>query len=74
MDGERLPLIEISIGEGVLSAEKKVRLARIITETVVKEAKQPKEYTWVVFHEVPIENWIIGGLTIPEIKAKMAKK
>ena len=69
-----MPLVEISLEKGVLSAEEKLKVAREITEILVKEAKQPKDYTWVIFHELPEENWIIGGLTIPEIKAKLMEK
>jgi phenylpyruvate tautomerase PptA (4-oxalocrotonate tautomerase family) len=41
---------------------------------VVQEAKQPKEYTWVIIHEEPLENWLVGGLTIQEVKAKMMQE
>lgn len=62
-----MPLIEMKFIEGVLSADEKANLARKITELVVKEAKQPKEYTWVVIHEIPAEGWMFGGLTLSEL-------
>lgn len=62
-----MPLIEMHFIQGVLSVEEKASLARNITELVVNETKQPKEFTWVVIHEVPAEGWMFGGLTLPEL-------
>lgn len=69
-----LPLIEIYLSKGVLTAKQKADLAKKITDVIVKEAKQPRQYTWVVIHELPEENWIIGGLTLPELKAKLKEE
>jgi 4-oxalocrotonate tautomerase family enzyme len=69
-----MPLIEITFAAGALTPEQKTSLAKKITDLVVQEAKQPKDYTWVVIHEEPVENWLAGGLTIPEIKAKLAQE
>ena len=72
--GKTMPLIEMTFGKGALTAEQKLNLARKVTELVVQEAGQPKDYTWIVIHGVPLENWLVGGLTIQEVKAKMAEK
>ena len=69
-----MPLIEMSFAQGALTAEQKANLARKVTELVVQEGKQPKDYTWVVIHEEPLENWLVGGLTIQEVRAKMQQK
>ena len=69
-----LPLIEIYLGMGALTTEQKINLAKKITDLVVKEAKQPRQYTWIMFHELPGENWVIGGLTLPELKAKLKEE
>ena len=69
-----MPLIEMSFAQGALTAEQKVNLSRKVTELVVQESKQPKDYTWVVIHEEPLENWLVGGLTIQEVRAKMQQK
>ena len=69
-----LPLIEIYLGKGVLNAKQKADLAKKITNLIVKEAKQPMQYTWVIIHELPEENWIIGGLTLSELKAKLKEE
>lgn len=66
-----MPLIEMSFGKGALTDEQKANLSRKITDLVVKEAHQPQHYTWVIIHEVPVENWMVDRLTIPELKSKL---
>jgi len=70
-----MPLIMMFFGKGALTDEQKADLSRKVTDLIVKEAKQPKEGTWVVINEIPVENWMLGGLTVPEFKARlMAEK
>ncbi|WP_309493134.1 4-oxalocrotonate tautomerase family protein [Candidatus Hecatella orcuttiae] len=70
-----MPLIQMYFGKGALTDEQKADLSRKITDLIVKEAKQPQHYTWVIIHEVPVENWMVDRLTLPELKAKlMAEK
>ncbi len=70
-----MPLVEMYFGKGALTAEQKAELSRKITDLIVKEARQPQHYTWVIIHEVPVENWMVDRLTLPELKAKlMAEK
>jgi 4-oxalocrotonate tautomerase family enzyme len=67
-----MPLVEMYFGKGALTDEQKANLSRKVTDLVVKEAKQPQHYTWVIIHEVPMENWMVDRLTLPELKAKLA--
>jgi 4-oxalocrotonate tautomerase family enzyme len=69
-----MPLVEMIFAQGTLSAEQKENLARKVTDLVVQEAKQPRDYTWVLIHEEPLENFLLGGLTIQEVRAKMQQK
>lgn len=66
-----MPLVEIYLGKGALTTEQKADLSRKITDLIVKEAKQPQHYTWVIIHEVPAENWMVDRLTLPQLKAKL---
>jgi 4-oxalocrotonate tautomerase family enzyme len=68
----KMPLVEMYFGKGALSDEQKANLSRKVTDLLVKEAKQPQHYTWVIIHEVPMENWMVDRLTLPELKAKLA--
>ena len=70
-----MPLVEMYFGKGALTDEQKADLSRKVTDLIVKEAKQSQHYTWVIIHEVPVENWMVDKLTLPELKAKlMAEK
>jgi len=70
-----MPLIQMYFGKGALTDEQKAELSRKVTDLIVKEAKQPQHYTWVIIQEVPLENWMVDRLTLPELKAKlMAEK
>ena len=69
--GETLPLIEMYFGAGALTDEQKAALSRKVTDLIVKEAKQPQHYTWVIIHEVPAANWMVDRLTLPELRTKL---
>jgi 4-oxalocrotonate tautomerase len=68
-----VPLIMMYFGKGALTNEQKVDISRKVTDLIVNESKQPKQGTWVVINEIPAENWLLGGLTLPEFKAKLAQ-
>jgi len=69
-----LPLVEMYFGKGALTDEQKAELSRKVTDLIVKEAKQPQQYTWVIIHEVPGENWMVDRLTLPELRVKLMEK
>lgn len=71
-----MPLVEIW-GVG-FTAEDRSKLQRSIA-SAIKEVmpllKDHEELIWVVFHEVPAENWMIGPLNVKELRQKlMAEK
>ena len=66
-----MPLVEMYFGKGALTDEQKAELSRKVTDLVVKEAKQPQHYTWVIIHDVPVENWMVDRLTMSELRAKL---
>ena len=51
-----------------MTDRQKAELSRNVTDLIVKETKQPKQYTWVIVHEVPAENWMVDWLTLPELR------
>lgn len=71
MGCKKLPLVMMFFGKGALSADQKAELSRKVTDLIVKEAKQPQHYTWVIINEIPVENWMVDRLTLPELKAKL---
>jgi len=56
------------------SAQQRAELARKITDLIVKETGMPQQYTWVMIHEIPEEDWIVDRLTVTELKTKLSGK
>lgn len=54
-----------------MTDEQKADLSRKVTDLIVKEAKQPQHYIWVLIHELLAVNWMVDRLTPPELKAKL---
>lgn len=55
-----MPFVNIRIA-GTLSREQKAKIAAEITDTLERIADKPKSYTYIVFDELPDENWSIAG-------------
>jgi len=69
-----MPLVEVSLTEGALTQEQKVKIANEITNLLVKEIPNlPKEAVSVIFYDNPAENWIVGGVTVKELIEKTKK-
>lgn len=55
-----MPFVNVKIA-GTLSQEQKEKIAKEITSTLERIADKPKSYTYIVFEEVPYENWAVAG-------------
>lgn len=55
-----MPYINVKLA-GLLTYEQKSKIAEEITDTMARIANKPKEYTYIVFDEVPGENWAVAG-------------
>lgn len=55
-----MPYINVKLA-GSLTYEQKSKIAEEITDTMARIANKPKEYTYIVFDEVPGENWAVAG-------------
>ncbi|PKO24845.1 MAG: 4-oxalocrotonate tautomerase [Betaproteobacteria bacterium HGW-Betaproteobacteria-8] len=55
-----MPYINVKLA-GTLTHEQKSKIAEEITDTMARIANKPKEYTYIVFDEVPGENWAVAG-------------
>ena len=55
-----MPYVNIRIA-GTLSREQKKQIAAEITVTLERIALKPKSYTYIVFDELPEENWAVAG-------------
>ena len=67
-----MPLVKVYLDKGSQSVQQRADLARKITDPFVKETGMPQQYTWVMIHEIPEEDWIVDRLTVTELKAKLS--
>ena len=57
-----MPIIDVKVMEGVLSAEEKRRIARGITDVFADAVGEPvRPVTWVVIQDVASGEWTMGG-------------
>lgn len=55
-----MPFIEVKLYEG-RTQEQKQALVDKITEAFVDIAGTPKEHVWIVFRDVPKDQWAMNG-------------
>lgn len=54
-----MPYVNVKAA-GSLTREQKEEIARDISESLERVAHKPREHTYIVFDEVPRENWAKG--------------
>lgn len=54
-----MPYVDVKV-VGKLSKDQKQKIAKDISESLLKHAAKPKDHTYIVFHEVSGENWAKG--------------
>jgi 4-oxalocrotonate tautomerase len=60
-----MPIVRITLAEG-RTAEQKKALAREVTDSVVRHCNIGAEHVYVLFDDVPPDEWLVGGATITE--------
>lgn len=69
-----MPLVEVSLVEGALTKNQKVKIANEICSLLMREIPNlPKEAISVIFYDNPAEDWIVGGITVKELIEKAKK-
>jgi 4-oxalocrotonate tautomerase len=72
-----MPLIQVSLIEGVFTPGQKQQIVRKLTDAMVEvEGEAMRGVTWVTIQEVRSGEWAIGGqpLTTADVKALAAGK
>jgi len=54
-----MPFINLKL-IGKLTKEQKAQIAREFSDTLLRVAKKPKDYTYLVIDEVEAQNWAQG--------------
>ena len=70
-----MPLVNVTLIEGVFDADQKRQIVERLTETMVEiEGENMREVTWVIAEEVRSGDWRIGGtaLATEDVKALAA--
>ena len=60
-----MPVVTIKLA-GKLTREQRKRIAEEVTATLERHADKPASYTYIVFEELPYENWAIAGVMLDE--------
>lgn len=71
-----MPLVDISLIEGVFDADQKQRMIRNVTEAMVGvEGEALRDVTWVRVREIASGEWAIGGkpMTAEAVKAAQSE-
>jgi 4-oxalocrotonate tautomerase len=67
-----MPFVNIRILEGH-PQERKDEIARRVTETICELTELPKEAVWVVFQDIPADDWYVGKARVSELQKKAGK-
>jgi phenylpyruvate tautomerase PptA (4-oxalocrotonate tautomerase family) len=72
-----MPLIEITVSQGTLTSDEKLRVTRAVQKALVKEYQAMKNkvpHSWVVVREFDRGSLLINGMTVKEIGAQAEQK
>lgn len=70
-----MPYVNIKITrEGEVTPEHKAKLIAGVTALLQDVLGKPPSTTFVVIDEVPVDNWGVGGLRVPEYRASLGTK
>lgn len=64
-----MPIVRVTMASGRTSAQKKAAAVEI-TDTIVRHCGGHAEHVYVLFDDIPADDWTVGGETITERKAK----
>ena len=60
-------------GSGSVTAAQKAELIKGVSQLLLDVLDKPLASTFVVIDEVALENWGVGGLPVPEARARAKK-
>jgi 4-oxalocrotonate tautomerase len=64
-----MPFVHIQIVKGH-SRKRKGEMARRIADAVSDVTRLPKDAVWIVFEDVPAEEWFVGDRSVRRIRAR----
>ena len=52
------------------SQQQKDEISKRVTDAISEVLQLPKDDTWVVFEDIPAEDWYVGSTTVAELRKK----
>jgi len=76
-----MPMVTVQVtregnkpGADCVTAEQKAEIYKGISQLLLDVLDKPIDWTWVVFQEVELEDWSVGGLPTAQYRAQQAAK
>jgi 4-oxalocrotonate tautomerase len=67
-----MPFVNIRLVEG-RSQERKDEISKRVIDAICEVLQLPEDEVWVVFEDVPAEDWYVGRTTVAERRKKVQK-
>jgi 4-oxalocrotonate tautomerase len=67
-----VPYVNIKITREGATREQKAEIIKGVTELIVRVLDKDPNGTWVVFDEVALEDWGVGGLPVDEFRRRQS--
>ena len=64
-----MPFVNIQILKGH-SKQRKDEISRRVTDAISEVAQLPKEAVWVVFEDLELDDWYVGGDSVSAIRSR----
>jgi 4-oxalocrotonate tautomerase len=68
-----MPFVNIRLIEG-RSQQRKAEISKRVTDAISEVLQLPKDDVWVVFEDIPAEDWYIGSTTVAELRERSKNK
>jgi 4-oxalocrotonate tautomerase len=70
--GGTMPFVNIRLIDG-RSQQRKDEISKRVTNAISEVLQLPKDDIWVLFEDIPAEDWYVGGTTVTELRKKTQK-
>lgn len=67
-----MPYVNIKITREGATREQKAEIIKGVTDFLVRVLDKDPNGTWVVFDEVALEDWGVGGLPVDEFRKRQS--
>ena len=64
-----MPFVNIRLIEG-RSQQQKDEISKRVNDAISEVLQLPKDDTWIVYEDIPAEDWYVGSTTVAELRKK----